>query len=67
MHDSLEQNIKPEETAETFFEGRDFYFEDGLMVLTKRYLMNRGYCCGNACRHCPYESEPPALAGGTSL
>ena len=32
----------------------DFYFENGLMVLTERYLRKRGYCCGNGCRHCPY-------------
>ena len=33
----------------------DFYFEDGLMVLTKEYLEKRGFCCGNGCRHCPFE------------
>ncbi|HEV8593490.1 MAG TPA: DUF5522 domain-containing protein [Pyrinomonadaceae bacterium] len=35
-------------------EGIDFYFENGLMVLTETYLLKRDYCCGNACRHCPY-------------
>jgi 23S rRNA (cytidine1920-2'-O)/16S rRNA (cytidine1409-2'-O)-methyltransferase len=35
-------------------EGSDYYFEDGLMVLTERFLLNRGYCCNNGCRHCPY-------------
>ena len=38
-------------------EGADFYFEDGLMVLTEDYLTRRGYCCGNKCRHCPYDYE----------
>jgi len=38
-------------------EGEDYYFEDGLMVLTAKFLLDRGYCCGNGCRHCPY---PPA-------
>jgi hypothetical protein len=34
----------------------DFYFnEDGLMVMTERFLLKRGYCCGNGCRHCPYD------------
>ncbi|MGH7661457.1 MAG: DUF5522 domain-containing protein [Vulcanimicrobiaceae bacterium] len=33
----------------------DFYFENGLMVLTERYHLKRGYCCGNGCRHCPYD------------
>ena len=36
-------------------EGADFYFEDDLMVLTEDYLKKRGYCCGNECRHCPYD------------
>jgi hypothetical protein len=36
-------------------EGVDFYFENGLMVLTEIYLRERGYCCGNKCRHCPYD------------
>jgi hypothetical protein len=35
-------------------EGVDYYFDGGLMVLTERFLVNRGYCCGNGCRHCPY-------------
>lgn len=39
---------------QTFVEGIDFYFENGLMVLTRNYLLNRGYCCENSCRHCPY-------------
>jgi hypothetical protein len=36
-------------------EGIDFYYnEDGCMVFTEKYLLDRGYCCGNGCRHCPY-------------
>jgi len=31
--------------------------EDGYVVLTEKYLSERGYCCGNGCRHCPYEYE----------
>lgn len=27
----------------------------GLFVLTAAYLAARGRCCGNACRHCPYD------------
>ena len=26
----------------------------GLSVFTKLYHTKRGYCCGNKCRHCPY-------------
>jgi hypothetical protein len=37
--------------------GRDFYTDPdtGLMVMTELYLKKRGYCCGNICRHCPYD------------
>ncbi|WP_233555583.1 DUF5522 domain-containing protein [Pontibacter oryzae] len=36
-------------------EGEDFYFnEQGRMVLTAKYLSERGWCCENGCRHCPY-------------
>lgn len=38
-------------------EGLDYYFENGLMVLTAHFLLKRGYCCGNGCRHCPYTKE----------
>jgi len=37
-------------------EGIDYYLnEQGLMVLTEKFHRDRGYCCGNGCRHCPYE------------
>ena len=26
----------------------------GYLVFTERYLLDRGFCCGNGCRHCPY-------------
>jgi len=50
----MEENKETQAKAAPLIEGLDFYFEDGLMVLTGRYLLNRGYCCGNGCRHCPY-------------
>ncbi|WP_170866156.1 DUF5522 domain-containing protein [Pontibacter flavimaris] len=41
--------------AQKLTEGEDFYFNrQGLMVLTANYLLKRGYCCKNACKHCPY-------------
>ena len=34
---------------------KNYYFNDnGLLVFTEYYLSQRGYCCGNGCRHCPY-------------
>lgn len=39
-------------------EGEDFYYnEDGYIVLTEKYHLEKGYCCGNGCRHCPYNYE----------
>jgi hypothetical protein len=36
-------------------EGKDFYYsEAGYIVLTQKYHQERGYCCGNGCRHCPF-------------
>ena len=37
-------------------EGEDYYFnESGLMVLTAAFHLKKGYCCGNGCKHCPYD------------
>ena len=33
----------------------DFYYENGYRVMTESYHRRRGTCCGNKCRHCPYE------------
>jgi hypothetical protein len=49
-----DEDRRSDTEGQTFVEGLDFYFEEGLMVLTRRYLLNRGYCCDNKCRHCPY-------------
>lgn len=48
------------EKAKQIIEGIDYYFENGLMVLTAHFLKNRGYCCGNDCRHCPYSGTEKA-------
>ena len=32
----------------------DYYNENGKFVLTSFFLWNRGFCCRNGCRHCPY-------------
>ena len=29
--------------------------ESGLFVMTEINHLRRGYCCGKACRHCPFE------------
>ncbi|MGB0864422.1 MAG: DUF5522 domain-containing protein [Saprospiraceae bacterium] len=42
--------------AKTFVKGEDYYInEAGLYVFTAKYLKERGYCCGNGCKHCPFD------------
>ena len=39
-------------------EGEDYYRNrDGFVVLTEKHHLNRGYCCGMACKHCPFHYE----------
>lgn len=36
-------------------EGIHFYTDqDGYIVLTEKYLLEKGFCCGMGCFHCPY-------------
>lgn len=36
-------------------EGIDYYInEQGLFVFTEKYHLEKGYCCKNGCKHCPY-------------
>lgn len=47
-------------------EGTDYYLnKDGYRVMTAKYLTERGWCCGNGCKHCPY--YPKAIKGNTRL
>lgn len=36
--------------------GESYFTDDGRFVFTARYHLRRGYCCGNGCRHCPYDA-----------
>ena len=39
-------------------EGEDYYWNDkGQVVLTQKYHLERGYCCGMGCKHCPFDYE----------
>ncbi len=44
---------------EAIDEGNDIYIDPdtGFAVLTAEFLLNRGYCCGSGCRHCPYDEK----------
>ncbi|MBI1371920.1 MAG: hypothetical protein GC159_04055 [Phycisphaera sp.] len=38
-------------------EGEDYYRDAlGRVVFTAAYHLRRGSCCGNGCRHCPFDS-----------
>ena len=38
-----------------FKEGVHFYYNgNNFLVFTEKYHLQRGYCCGNGCTHCPY-------------
>jgi hypothetical protein len=42
-------------------EGEDYYLnKDGLLVFTEKFLLDRGYCCGSGCLHCPYNYDAVA-------
>lgn len=44
--------------SQPLIENEDFYYDaDGFMVLTEKFHLSKGYCCGHGCRHCPYEYE----------
>lgn len=33
----------------------DFYYSpEGYIIFTEKFLLKRGCCCQNACKHCPY-------------
>ena len=44
-----------------FIEGVHYYLENGKVIMTEKYLLERGACCGNNCVNCPY--HPKAVKG----
>ena len=43
---------------QSLIEGEDYYMSpEGRVVFTEKYHLDKGYCCGNGCRHCPYDFE----------
>ena len=63
MSDNIEYNSEFEIQSE---EGLDYIItKDGYRIMTERFLVNRGYCCGNGCLNCPY--FPKATKGNMTL
>lgn len=42
-----------------------YYLENGKVVFTEKFHKERGHCCGNNCRHCPYTK--PVTKGNKKL
>ena len=47
-----------------FIQGVDYYLEEGFVIFTEKYLKEKGECCGNGCRHCPF--HPKNIKGSIS-
>lgn len=59
---TLKQLLKapayPQAGMEELIEEADYYINaDGYVVLTEKYHLDKGYCCGNGCLHCPYNYQ----------
>ncbi len=43
---------------ENLVENEDYYYNSqGYIVLTEKFHLKKGYCCGNGCKHCPYHYD----------
>jgi len=41
----------------SIIENVHYYLENGRVVFTALFHLERGTCCGNKCRHCPFNPE----------
>ena len=48
-----------------FIKDIHYYLEGDRVIFTEKYHIQRGQCCGNGCRHCPY--DPKHQKGNVSL
>lgn len=47
-------------------EGIDYHNSPlGYRIMTSKFLAEKGYCCSNKCKNCPY--EPKHIKGNTIL
>jgi hypothetical protein len=40
-----------------FIKDIHYYMDDTRVVFTALYHIQRGSCCGNKCKHCPYKPK----------
>lgn len=51
----VDENIALKSAHLKPIEGIDYYMENGFFVMKGWAHLKRGNCCGNKCRHCPYD------------
>jgi len=44
-----------QEGKRDFIKDIHYYLEGDRVIFTSLFHLERGQCCGNGCRHCPYE------------
>ena len=47
----------PQEPVKLYKEGIHYYVEGERIIFTALFHIIRGQCCGNGCRHCPYDPK----------
>jgi len=52
-------------SSKDFIEGIHYYMEGERVIFSALFHINRGLCCGNGCRHCPF--DPKHTKGKTNL
>ena len=55
QHNPVKMAIPSQYKNKELIQDIDYYLENGNYVFTQWYHRKRGFCCGNACRHCPYQ------------
>jgi hypothetical protein len=40
-----------------FIQGIHYYLEGERVIFTALFHFERGQCCGNGCRHCPFDPK----------
>jgi len=59
-------NIEKKVTETGKLEPSLYYInEEGLLVFTEQYHLQRGYCCGKTCKHCPF--DPVGIKGNKNV
>lgn len=53
-----------QEGKRDFIQGIHYYLEGERVIFTSLFHVERGQCCGNGCRHCPYN---PRHKKGTTI